>query len=116
MFPRDFPFGPPSIYMITPNGRFLCNTRLCLSISDFHPESWRPSWTVSAVLVGLASFMVENTVTYGSIRTSTEEKRELAAKSGSFNLKNKTFCSLFPKIVEKIKESSAEDDEATTRS
>lgn len=33
VFPREFPFKPPSIYMITPNGRFKCNTRLCLSIS-----------------------------------------------------------------------------------
>lgn len=32
-FPIDFPFKPPSIYMITPNGRFKTNTRLCLSIS-----------------------------------------------------------------------------------
>ena len=27
VFPREFPFKPPSIYMITPNGRFKCNTR-----------------------------------------------------------------------------------------
>lgn len=27
IFPREFPFKPPSIYMITPNGRFKCNTR-----------------------------------------------------------------------------------------
>lgn len=29
VFPKDFPFRPPSIYMITPNGRFSCNTRYC---------------------------------------------------------------------------------------
>lgn len=33
VFPREFPFKPPSIYMQTPNGRFKTNTRLCLSIS-----------------------------------------------------------------------------------
>lgn len=33
LFPREFPFKPPSIYMLTPNGRFKTNTRLCLSIS-----------------------------------------------------------------------------------
>ncbi len=27
VFPREFPFKPPSIYIITPNGRFKCNTR-----------------------------------------------------------------------------------------
>lgn len=46
LFPREFPFKPPSIYMLTPNGRFKTNTRLCLSISgecaqwvDFHSTS-----------------------------------------------------------------------------
>ena len=28
--------------MITPNGRFAVNTRLCVSMSDFHPETWNP--------------------------------------------------------------------------
>ena len=40
VFPVEFPFKPPSIYMITPNGRFKTNTRLCLSISDYHPDTW----------------------------------------------------------------------------
>ena len=58
MFPREFPFKPPSIYIQTPNGRFKCNTRLCLSISDFHPDTWNPAWSVSTILTGLLSFMV----------------------------------------------------------
>ncbi|CAL2052376.1 unnamed protein product [Caenorhabditis brenneri] len=32
--------GSPAITKITQNGRFATNTRLCLSISDYHPESW----------------------------------------------------------------------------
>uniref|UniRef100_A0A8C1XAC5 Ubiquitin-conjugating enzyme E2 J2 n=1 Tax=Cyprinus carpio TaxID=7962 RepID=A0A8C1XAC5_CYPCA len=70
IFPQDFPFKPPSIYMITPNGRFMCNTRLCLSISDFHPDTWNPAWSVSTILTALLSFMVENIPTLGSIETS----------------------------------------------
>jgi ubiquitin-conjugating enzyme E2 J2 len=32
VFPADFPFKPPSIYMLTPNGRFQVRRRLgCLS-------------------------------------------------------------------------------------
>lgn len=58
VFPREFPFKPPSISMITPNGRFKTNTRLCLSISDFHPDTWNPAWSVSTILTGLLSFMV----------------------------------------------------------
>ena len=33
--------------------------RLCLSISDYHPESWNPAWTVETILLGLVSFMVD---------------------------------------------------------
>ena len=32
-----------SICMLTPSGRFEPNTNLCLSMTDFHPESWSPS-------------------------------------------------------------------------
>lgn len=28
--------------MLTPNGRFAPNTNLCLSMTDYHPESWNP--------------------------------------------------------------------------
>ncbi|KAL5015343.1 hypothetical protein ScPMuIL_009613 [Solemya velum] len=104
VFPREFPFKPPSIYMVTPNGRFKCNTRLCLSISDFHPDTWNPAWSVSTILTGLLSFMLEKSPTLGSIETSDHTKRQLAAQSGLFNLNNKIFNELFPDVVDKIKE------------
>lgn len=103
VFPREFPFKPPSIYMLTPNGRFMCNTRLCLSISDFHPDTWNPAWSVSTILTGLLSFMLERSPTLGSIETSLYTKRQLAAQSGAFNLNNKIFCDLFPVVAEKIR-------------
>ncbi|KAA3676214.1 ubiquitin-conjugating enzyme E2 J2 [Paragonimus westermani] len=99
IFPREYPFRPPSIYMITPNGRFACNTRLCLSISDFHPDTWNPAWSVSSILTGLLSFMLENTYTTGSIETSVSTKRLLAESSGEFNLNSELFCELFPDVV-----------------
>ena len=37
-FPTDYPWKPPSIMMITESGRFQVNKRICLSISDYHPE------------------------------------------------------------------------------
>ncbi|XP_033641864.1 ubiquitin-conjugating enzyme E2 J2-like [Asterias rubens] len=103
VFPREFPFKPPSIYMITPNGRFKCNTRLCLSISDFHPDTWNPAWSVSTILTGLLSFMVEKNPTLGSIETSDYTKRQLSVQSGPFNLNNQTFCELFPDIAEEVR-------------
>jgi ubiquitin-protein ligase len=38
VFPPEYPFKPPSISLFTPNGRFATNTKLCLSMTDFHPE------------------------------------------------------------------------------
>jgi len=102
VFPTEFPFKPPSIYMITPNGRFKTNTRLCLSISDYHPDTWNPAWSVSTILTGLLSFMLEKSPTLGSIDTSDTEKRFLSEQSAEFNLKNKIFNELFPDIVEKL--------------
>lgn len=69
--------------------------RLCLSISDFHPDTWNPAWSVGTILTGLLSFMVgdvtimmcrsvniyqlyfqlESSPTLGSIETSDAEAR-----------------------------------------
>ncbi|XP_031830045.1 ubiquitin-conjugating enzyme E2 J2 [Nomia melanderi] len=103
IFPGEFPFQPPSIYMSTPNGRFKVNTKLCLSISDFHPDTWNPAWSVSTILIGLLSFMIEKSPTWGSINTTDYEKRQLAAQSLEYNLQDKMFCELFPETVEVIK-------------
>ncbi len=41
-FSQETPIKPPSIRMLTPNGRFETNARICLDMaSDFHPEKWR---------------------------------------------------------------------------
>lgn len=127
----EYPFKPPAIMMLTPSGRFATGTRLCLSMSDFHPvrlvthdflatimhsihqqyvcpflvsdcmqldiglnpekaflfqegrlgvnwsafcwvvqESWNPMWTVSSILTGLLSFMIEDQITTGSLKTT----------------------------------------------
>ncbi|OXU28526.1 hypothetical protein TSAR_008971 [Trichomalopsis sarcophagae] len=103
VFPGEFPFQPPSIYMTTPNGRFKVNTKLCLSISDFHPDTWNPAWSVSTILIGLLSFMIESSSALGAINTPDFEKKFLAAQSLEYNLRDKLFCELFPDTVITIK-------------
>ena len=49
-------------------------------MSDFHPETWNPMWSVASVLTGLLSFMLEDTNTTGAIVTTREDKRQLAAE------------------------------------
>uniref|UniRef100_A0AC34QR81 UBC core domain-containing protein n=1 Tax=Panagrolaimus sp. JU765 TaxID=591449 RepID=A0AC34QR81_9BILA len=100
VFPPEFPLMPPSIYMITPSGRFITDRRLCLSISDFHPESWNPAWTVSAILMAIMSFMNEKTMTHGAILSTDDQKIKLAQSSLEFNLNNPLFRRVFPELVE----------------
>jgi len=57
-FPQDYPWKPPAIMMTTETGRFRVNDRICLSISDYHPESWNPVWPVRSIIIGLISFFV----------------------------------------------------------
>lgn len=104
IFPKEYPLKPPSVIMLTPSGRFKPNRRLCLSMSDFHPESWNPMWSVSTILTGLYSFMVETAPTLGSIDTTDAQKRRLAMQSLDFNVRDATFCKLFPELVELQKE------------
>jgi ubiquitin-conjugating enzyme E2 J2 len=95
---------PPSIYMLTPNGRFQTDTRLCLSMSDFHPETWNPLWSVSTILMGLYAFMLESSPTAGSIETSDAFKRRCARESWEFNTRHKLFRELFPELTEEMEE------------
>lgn len=65
--------------MHTPSGRFQPSTRLCLSISDFHPKSFNPAWEVSTILIGLLSFMTSEEMTTGSVG-ATEQERKWASQ------------------------------------
>lgn len=85
IFPPDYPFAPPAIRMHTPSGRFQPSTRLCLSISDFHPKSFNPAWEVSTIIVGLLSFMTSEEMTTGSVRMTDHERRIFAARSRWWN-------------------------------
>ena len=94
-FPPEYPMRPPAFQMLTPSGRFETNSRLCLSMSDYHPESWNPSWSVETLLVGLQSFMYEESNAIGSISASASTRHTLAKQSHEFNLKNAQFVELF---------------------
>lgn len=92
----NYPFAPPSIMMITPNGRFVENTRICLSMSDFHPESWNPAWTATRTIpMALLSFMNSDERSTGCVTTSDETKKIYAKRSMEWNSKNLIFKKVF---------------------
>jgi ubiquitin-conjugating enzyme E2 J2 len=97
-FPSEYPFKAPSVIMITPSGRFQCNAKICMSMTDFHPESWNPLWSVGSILQGLQSFMASDELTTGGIVASEAERRKLASESISYN--NRMFPQLWDGAIE----------------
>ena len=57
LFPRTYPSAPPQIEMRTPSGRFETQKPICFSISNFHPETWNPAWSVRTIVLGVLSFL-----------------------------------------------------------
>lgn len=96
VFPAEYPFKPPGIKMLTPSGRFQPDRKICTSMSDYHPASWNPAWSVATILNGLLSFMVSEEMTTGSVRSSDSDRKLFAKRSHSFNVGQAKFRAIFP--------------------
>ncbi|KAJ1728304.1 Ubiquitin-conjugating enzyme E2 6 [Coemansia biformis] len=95
IFPREYPFQPPAIQMITPSGRFEANKDICTSMSNYHPQSWNPAWSVATIITGMLSMMTSDERTTGGIETTDETKKQYAAQSRSFNKTSVMFRNAF---------------------
>jgi len=95
IFPSDYPFKPPGIKMFTPSGRFHPDRKICFSMSDFHPGSWNPAWSVATILTGLLSFMLSDEMTTGSVTSTDAHKRAFAVRSHSWNITQPRFREAF---------------------
>jgi len=61
-------------------------------------------WSVSTILTGLYSFMIESAPTLGSIESTRSQKEKLARLSLDYNVRDPTFCKLFPEYYALYKE------------
>ncbi|RXM33934.1 Ras-related GTP-binding protein D [Acipenser ruthenus] len=85
VLPPDYPMKPPSIILLTPNGRFEVGKKICLSISGHHPETWQPSWSIRTALIAIIGFMpTKGEGAIGSLDYTPEERKALAKKSQDF--------------------------------
>ncbi|XP_044532353.1 ubiquitin-conjugating enzyme E2 J1 isoform X1 [Gracilinanus agilis] len=85
VLPPEYPMKPPSIILLTANGRFEVGKKICLSISGHHPETWQPSWSIRTALLAIIGFMpTKGEGAIGSLDYSPEERRALAKKSQDF--------------------------------
>ncbi len=86
VLPPTYPSSPPDFYMLTPSGRFTINTKICLTISGFHKETWTSAWSIRTILIGLLSIMLDDFVNgISHIHRSSAEKKKLALESKEFN-------------------------------
>jgi ubiquitin-protein ligase len=94
--PDQYPMRAPVFQMITPSGRFKTYQPLCTTFSHYHPEQWSPNWKIQTTLVGLLSFMHEDSASgIGSIICDSHERKKLAAESVAFNYSNVDFKNIF---------------------
>ncbi|XP_075869134.1 ubiquitin-conjugating enzyme E2 J1 isoform X1 [Nelusetta ayraudi] len=85
VLPPEYPMKPPSIILLTPNGRFEVGKKICLSISGHHPETWQPSWSIRTALLAIIGFMPsKGEGAIGSLDYTPEERKALAKKSLDF--------------------------------
>ncbi|XP_057366658.1 ubiquitin-conjugating enzyme E2 J1-like [Daphnia carinata] len=104
--PPEYPLKPPSIMLLTPNGRFEVNRKICLSISGHHPESWLPSWSIRTALLAIIGFMPSPGMgAIASLDYTKEERQRLAKKSLEF------VCPECGKIVNLLQEPSQSTNE-----
>ncbi|KAG0378694.1 Ubiquitin-conjugating enzyme E2 32 [Mortierella sp. AD032] len=81
LLPNNYPFAPPSLMFMTPNGRFELHKKVCLSITGYHPEYWQPAWGIRTVLVAVMGFLpTQSKGAIGGLDTSVEARKALAIK------------------------------------
>eukprot|EP00056_Hartaetosiga_gracilis_P018284 m.10394 g.10394 ORF g.10394 m.10394 type:complete len:281 (+) comp6587_c0_seq1:44-886(+) len=110
--PSEYPLKPPSIIINTKNGRFEVGKRICLSMSDYHPETWQPAWTIRTVLLALIAFFpTPGNGAVGSVRCTDEERKKLARRSVHFECEEcGKVCDLLLKERETAAKKSSDDE------
>ena len=98
--PSDYPFAPPDIVFLTPNGRFEVGKRICTTFTSYHAEEWSPSNTLTSLMISLISFMCDDLPGVGGVVDTPAGRRALALDSARFNEQNAKTAGLFPPEAE----------------
>jgi ubiquitin-protein ligase len=81
VLPKDYPLSPPSVQMWTPSGRFVPFKDICLTASNYHPETWTPRWNIHGIVNALRLHMLTTPSEIGGIQTTADETIEFARLS-----------------------------------
>ncbi|BAO49521.1 ubiquitin-conjugating enzyme E2 [Alphaentomopoxvirus acuprea] len=98
LFLNKYPVTAPDIMMITPNGLFKPNTKLCIDgLTSHHNETWAITTKLDKILIAFQSFMNDTIEEefIGKIHTTITEKKILSKSSIKNNLENTEFVKTF---------------------
>lgn len=102
----EYPRKAPDYYMLTPNGRFEINKKICLTNSSYHQADWAPAaWNLVSILEGFSSVwhseIKEDKHGISHIgNISNEQIKNLVTQSVSYNISNiDSIYSKFSKVV-----------------
>jgi len=85
LLPSEYPFKPPNIVFLTPTGRWETRTKICLSMSAYHPELWQPAWGIRTILEALISFMpTPGDGAVGAVESCAEDRKRMARESNQY--------------------------------
>jgi Ubiquitin-protein ligase len=119
LLPKNYPMSPPRVQMLTPSGRFVPGEDICLSASNYHPETWTPRWTILSLIDALRLHMLTTPNEIGGIDSTREKRMDLAVqsrrwKSGPIDhgqmVQNGIFCEKIM-LKEQQEQQQEEDDE-----
>ncbi|CCF52189.1 putative UBC6 - E2 ubiquitin-conjugating enzyme [Ustilago hordei] len=84
LLPAEYPMRPPNLMLLTPNGRWEPNKKICLTFTGFHEEMWQPAWGIRTALLGLQTFMTakaEAAAGVGALDYPLQARQRLARQS-----------------------------------
>mmetsp|Transcript_31073 Transcript_31073/g.82676 ORF Transcript_31073/g.82676 Transcript_31073/m.82676 type:complete len:355 (-) Transcript_31073:183-1247(-) len=83
--PTNYPLSPPSVMLLTPNGRWEVGKKICLSNSNYHPELWQPAWGIRTMIEALrAHFPAPGDGAIGALDWPSDIRKRLAKESLDF--------------------------------
>ena len=101
LLPSTYPSKPGDFYMLTPNGRFTINTKICLTNSGYHTDEWTPTWSIRNMIIGFISiFNADDEHGISHIKESFSQRKHHAINSVNYNLIN--YSNIFVHIERRI--------------
>ena len=101
--PKDYPKTPGFFYMLTPSGRFTTDSKICLTNSGYHLETWTAMWSIRLMMLGFFSiFCSDDTTGISHIRESSATRKQKAQNSINFN--NANYSHIFKRFDQYFKE------------